>query len=189
MMFPHIPNWIKKELKQRNILICGQTGSGKSSVINYLAGKKVAEVGDVKPTTKDIKYYETKYINIYDSEGYEIDSDKQEHYDELIIDFLKPYKNITKNGATLLIWYCISGAGKRYIEVDKYLIKKMKKEGFKVCILITKIDEITKKQFSELYKPIKKDFKNINFFKLSIKKSCTKISEWKKLLVWTYKAV
>ena len=188
IMFPCIPNWIKKELKLRNILVCGQTGSGKSSIINYLAGKNIAEVGDVEPTTKDIKYYETKYINIYDSEGYEIDSDKQEHYNELIMKFLKTHKNTNKKGTNHLIWYCISGAGKRYIEVDKCLIKELKKEGFKICVLITKIDEITKKQFIELCEPIKKDFKNINIFKLSTKKSCSRISEWKKLLIWVYKS-
>jgi len=189
IMFPNIPNWIKKELKQQNILICGQTGSGKSSLINYLAGKKIADVGDVKPTTKDIKYYETKYINIYDSEGYEIGSKKQADYEKLITNFLTKNKRVYGKKDIHLIWYCIDGFAGRYKPLDKSLIEKMKNEGFKVCVLITKTDEMDDDQEKELVKSIKNDFKNINIFKLSIKKSYVKISNWKKLLVWTYKAV
>ena len=97
-----------------NVLICGQTGAGKSSAINFIAEEQIAEVGDVKPThiQDGIKYYETNYINVYDSNGYEIGIDKQENYNKLIMNFLKTNKG-TEKKAVHLIWYCISGAGKR----------------------------------------------------------------------------
>ena len=182
IMFPNIPNWIKKELKQQNILICGQTGSGKSSLINYLAGKKIADVGDVKPTTKDIKYYETKYINIYDSEGYEIGSKKQADYEKLITNFLTKNKRVYGKKDIHLIWYCIDGFAGRYKPLDKSLIEKMKNEGFKVCVLITKTDEMDDDQKKELVKSIKQDYEQIDIFKLSIKEN----AEWKSLIKWSY---
>ena len=174
-----------EEQPKPNVLICGQTGSGKSSAINYIAEEKIAEVGDVVPNTIGIEYKETNFINVYDSEGYEIGSDKQAHYIELIMDFLKSHKDFNKKEAVHLIWYCISGAGKKYTNLDKDLINKMKEEGFKVCVLITKIDEMTKEQFNQLFDSIKKDYANIDIFKLSIKEDYEKISDWENLIKWS----
>ncbi len=174
-----------EEQPKPNVLICGQTGAGKSSAINFIAEEKIAEVGEVVPNTIGIEYKETNYINIYDSEGYEIGSDKQAHYNELIMDFLKTNKG-TEKKAVHLIWYCISGAGKRYTDLDKSLINKMKEEGFKVCVLITRIDAMTKDQLDQLFNSIRDDYKDIDIFKLSIKENCAKIAEWESLIKWSF---
>lgn len=53
-----------------NILITGPTGSGKSSTINALFGDHVAKVGQgVNPETMDIRKFELKSINLWDSPG------------------------------------------------------------------------------------------------------------------------
>jgi len=170
-----------EEQPKPNVLICGQTGAGKSSAINYIAEEKIAEVGDVVPNTIGIEYKETNYINVYDSEGYEIGSDKQAYYNELIMGFLKTNKGTGKK-AVHLIWYCIDGFAGRYKPLDKSLIEKMKEEGFKVCVLITKTDEMDDDQKKELVKSIKQDYEQIDIFKLSIKEN----AEWKSLIKWSY---
>jgi len=58
-----------------SLFLIGRSGHGKSSVINMLAGKRVAEVGDVKPTTPGATLYlitfEDKFAswNVVDSRG------------------------------------------------------------------------------------------------------------------------
>ena len=44
---------------RRNVIFIGETGSGKSSVINLIAGRNLAEVSsDAAPCTRDFAYYD-----------------------------------------------------------------------------------------------------------------------------------
>lgn len=61
------------EGRKPNILICGKTGVGKSTAINTLFGKEVAEIGEYTRGTKDSAVYEWEsnsgYINVVDLPG------------------------------------------------------------------------------------------------------------------------
>jgi energy-coupling factor transporter ATP-binding protein EcfA2 len=61
--------------KAQNVLLIGTSGSGKSSLINYLAGHDLADVGDSGSScTKDNMFYEVTFINkklrIFDTQGF-----------------------------------------------------------------------------------------------------------------------
>lgn len=45
------------------LFLVGRSGHGKSSVINALCGKQVADVGDVKPTTREARTYHVLFNN------------------------------------------------------------------------------------------------------------------------------
>ncbi len=53
------------ESRPPKLFLIGRSGHGKSSVINLLANKHVAEVGDVKPTTKETISYEIIFKDTY----------------------------------------------------------------------------------------------------------------------------
>ena len=66
----------KAELVKPNIVVCGGTGTGKSSLINRFFGFEVAKVGSGEPVTRGMNKYEQDNmpVVIYDTEGYEISS-------------------------------------------------------------------------------------------------------------------
>jgi predicted GTPase len=61
--------------KALNVLLIGASGSGKSSLINYLAGKPLAPVGHSGSScTKENTFYEVTLLNrkirIFDTQGF-----------------------------------------------------------------------------------------------------------------------
>lgn len=109
-----------------DIAISGQSGSGKSSLINAIVGRKVAEVG-ITETTTQIKSYKSGGINFFDLPGcgteqfpvnVYIDNCKLNSFDAVII--------VTAN---------------RFYENDIWLIKEMVRIGRPVYVVRTKMDD------------------------------------------------
>lgn len=181
-------NKINEETSVPNILICGQTGIGKSSAINYIFRKEVAVTSSSEPCTREIIKHKGDQVTIFDSEGYEIGSDKQDKYESMIFDnFLLERKDINNTDEAIhIVWYGISGAGKRITDLDISLINRISKEGYRVGILLTKIDEMDQNQLDGMEETLKKEFKNIPFFKLSIDENLLEYTEWEQLIEWSY---
>jgi len=176
-----------KQSKKPTILLMGQTGAGKTSAaLEYIFDDPRAKIGSgAEPCTEGITLFPGENINVYDSEGYEIG--RQEHYRNLIMDgFLK---DSSKQGADGIqaVWYFISGAGKRITDYDKNLIQEVQSMGYKVALIISKIDEMSEDELKDLKSEAKKGLTS-PVFQISTHpdiRDNEELTDWNGLAKWT----
>lgn len=169
---------VRNSVKKPNILICGATGVGKSSLVNDLLElplDNAAEVGDEGVAkTRGVKCFttESSTVNLYDSEGYEIGGERQEYYKNEIIGFID---KLIKDFPTEMekhiheVWYCVSAGNKRFFDVDHDLIEMIMERQVPVMIILTKVDEVEESELVSLYSEIKKKLPGISCFSYSVR--------------------
>ncbi len=146
-----------------NVLIMGKTGSGKSSLLNYLCDKKLAETGAGHAVTGEglFPYQATikkQQIRFFDSWG--IEAGKTDRWIELIKDALKEH-GVEKSMEEWFhsVIYCIQAGGQRIEKLDTEIISRFLKECYHLTIVLTKADQLSpqalEKFKEEIYKEIK----------------------------------
>lgn len=138
----------KRRMKMKpNILVCGKTGVGKTSLIQAVTHRGVvpdSAIGDGKPITVGFQVYETEAANFIDSEGMNPGRQTVDEYADFILDEL--LQRLDANNEDRLIhniWYCIDGSGARIQDTDAKLIKTF---SDKVILVVTKCELMRKEQ-------------------------------------------
>lgn len=142
-----------------NVLMLGATGAGKSSLLNYLCGKNLAKAGAGKPVTGDgIFEYDValngQAVRIFDSWG--IEADNVSKWESIIKEKLKEHSADKPIGEWFhSVVYCIQAGGTRIQPVDSKIIRQFYREGYNVVIVLTKADQVTKDEETEMKKAIR----------------------------------
>jgi len=127
--------------KRPTILVCGYTGTGKSSLLRAILGDIVPEeaIGTGKPRTMGFDCYESDLIKVYDSKGLEA-GETEEAFTEVVRKFIRERQDDpVLDNHIHLVWYTIQGPGARVTDCDKNLIRKLfRKED--VIAVVTKAD-------------------------------------------------
>ena len=131
-----------EELGLANILISGQTGVGKSTLINSVLRVPVAEEGTGKPVTEHVRRYQKDGIPvaIYDTPGIELGQAKK--------DVIREYKKTiaaTRAGKPEdlihVAWYCIDAGQARVQDYDLEIIRALADEVEVVLVLTQCVDD------------------------------------------------
>ena len=129
-----------KKLGNINILICGKTGVGKSTLINAVFGSEYAKVDQGKPVTQKIKkiHKSDSPLNLYDSRGLEC-----KDYEKILED-LKKFLNSKRNTNDIskqihLAWICIDENLRRVETAEIELGKLLKDKEVPYTVVITKV--------------------------------------------------
>jgi len=129
---------VLKSMGKANIIIAGKTGVGKSTLINAVFQKNVAETGQGKPVTKSTKL-KTKLgipIGIYDTEGLELKNYKP-MLDELLAFVDTKNRDEDHKEHIHLCWICIAESSRRVEDAEIELAKELSKR-MPVIVVITK---------------------------------------------------
>ena len=139
------------KLPVAKIMVAGITGTGKSTLINAVFGKELAETGSGRPVTEHIDEYQNEDIpiHIWDTVGLELDSEKTKESINSIKKTItlkaesnNPYDRIHA------IWYCINSGSNRYQGAELEFIKELYSMGVPFIIVLTQCsgdeDEVNK---------------------------------------------
>jgi len=142
-----------KKIPRPVVLICGFTGSGKSTVLQEIFGKKVVsddKIGTTtsKPLTQKYDEYKNQYIKIYDSKGLEPGKGEDNFIEETreFISGLRDLPNL--NDHIHVYWYVIQGSGARVTDTDLKIINTFPKES--TVVIISKKDITKEKQLKAI---------------------------------------
>jgi uncharacterized protein (DUF697 family)/predicted GTPase len=121
-----------------NLAVIGNTGVGKSSLVNAVFGRDWAEVGKGLPVTKGVKYYHDDSLGIWDIEGFEIGSAVPPR--EQLRQHLQAIASHPRNEQIAVVWYCVKANDDRLTRADIEMIQELDARGLPVILVLTKVD-------------------------------------------------
>ena len=122
--------------RKPNVLIVGTTGAGKSSLINSVFGKRLAQEGAGVPITAQFQRYapEDGNVVIYDSRGLEHGNTQL-----FIDDTRKFFQSLSPEDSIHVVWYVINGAGSRIQPFEEEICRTLFADT-PIIFLINKAD-------------------------------------------------
>lgn len=154
-----------------NILVIGKTGVGKSSFVNYLLGKNIAESGTGRPVTeRGFHQYENEVdglpVTLYDSWG--LEANKYKEWMEIFSKELKD-RGVEKPASEWFhsVFYCISGGGHRVEDADIEILRLLNDARYPVSVILTKCDMLSEEQEKEMIAAIHKSNDSVHVIPMS----------------------
>lgn len=146
--------------KRPNILICGITGSGKSSLLQAILGDIVPKeaIGAGVPQTQEYTRYEANAdslgdLVVWDSKGFEL-GERDEELATRQAEFIeKCAQDENPDNHIHLIWYAIPAPGGRVQPFDKFMFQKLSQMK-QLIVAITKSEIGTKGQKEAIAKEL-----------------------------------
>ncbi|WP_019678238.1 YcjF family protein [Ruminococcus flavefaciens] len=158
----------KEDLSHLNIIICGKTGVGKSTLINSVFCGNLADTGIGFPVTSEIRLFPDENfrtdipLRIYDTPGFELDAVQRSSIKEQIKSVIDA-GNGNDDRCIHCIWYCINTMASKIEQEEINYINELRQltafgsdgEKRSVPVIIVLTQSIVKSRADQLTKVIK----------------------------------
>ena len=124
-----------------NIILCGATGVGKSSLVNAVFGEEIVKSGVGSPVTQHLEKITVprKGLVLWDTKGIE-SKDYENTINQLKNDILHAFNDSShEDDVPHLGWVCIDSSGARIEERDIEIIGILREKEIPVVVVFTKI--------------------------------------------------
>lgn len=129
-----------KEVGHFNLLTVGNTGAGKSTLVNAIFGWDIAATGIGRPVTMGTKEYRHPHmpLSIFDTRGGEIGESSEALQQRLKNEILKR-RHLEVPEQIHVAWYCIRWSDRRLEDGQVDLIKAIADTGVPVVMVLTQV--------------------------------------------------
>lgn len=137
-----------------NVLMIGRSGTGKSSLLNYLYGQEVEKIGAGKPVTKKGIFEHTIDLNnscrlhIFDTWG--LEPNKTGEWQELVHEEIRKHDVDSIKDWFHFILYCISAQSARIEDFEEAFIKSLHDTENHVIVVLTHCDNANEKNLDKM---------------------------------------
>lgn len=165
-------------MKRINIVVMGETGFGKSTLINAVLEENLAPTGSGQAVTRKNEVYSKKMLlpigsysgeeygmvgcqlNMYDTVGLEIDNEITEKTLKETGEHLRKTKEASEAEDMHLVWFCINYKSRRLQPYEIDLIRKMSLE-YEIPFVVV-ITQCLSDEESDLEKQIKRSLPEVS---------------------------
>lgn len=122
-----------------NIIIAGRSGVGKSTLINAVFQGDLAETGQGRPVTKEVREFtkEDVPLSVFDTRGLEMEQYRQTVQE--LVDLVQTRRHEEDHKRHIhLAWVCISEESRRVEEGETHLVQRLSELGLPVISVVTK---------------------------------------------------
>jgi uncharacterized protein (DUF697 family)/GTP-binding protein EngB required for normal cell division len=128
------------QLGHANIAVVGNTGVGKSTLINAMFGFDIAKTGVGRRVTEEIAYYEhpTGAVGFFDTRGIETGEAKSqliEGFRSLVVE----RRSRDQSEQIHVAWYCLRAASGRFVDADAEIVEALHDVGVPVIVVLTQV--------------------------------------------------
>ena len=166
-------NQVQNEVGRPNILVCGPTGVGKSTLIRDLFrlvdldGPEIGDQGRARTTGIHAYSPAGSPMVLFDSQGYTIGADEQRFMKDVIGTVGDRFRKNPEDMSEHIheVWYCVAAPANRFYEADENMIREIRKKyPTPVMIILTKVDESEEESIGCLRKTIEEKIPDIDIF-------------------------
>lgn len=128
------------DLGRFNLLVVGNTGAGKSTLINAIFGWDIARTGNGLPVTRGTTEYAHPHLplSIFDTRGIEVGEDRKDITDRLVGE-IQRRRHLPVEEQVHVVWYAVRWSDRRLEDGQIAAIDALTAAGVPVILVLTQV--------------------------------------------------